>query len=48
MATKVKQTYTPSLNLSVTTRGGRVDRVTVWTTGDPKSTEVVYENPKRR
>jgi hypothetical protein len=38
MATDVRVTYTPSLNLSVTTREGRISKVTTWVTGVPLST----------
>jgi hypothetical protein len=38
MATKVAVTYTPSLNLSITTREGRISKVTTWVTGVPRST----------
>lgn len=45
--TIVVQNYTRTLNVSVTTRDGRVDKVTTWTTGKPKSTRVLAEVPKR-
>lgn len=34
MATNVQQTYTPTLNVSVTTRDGVISLVSLWTTGD--------------
>lgn len=48
MATKVSVVYTPSLNLSVTEKDGTVTRVTHWTTGVPRSTEVVVGLPAKR
>jgi hypothetical protein len=36
--TTVKQSYTPSVNLSITKRGGRIDKVTTWVTGVSGST----------
>jgi len=48
MTTKVSQTYTPSLNLSMTTRNGVVTRITTWTTGVPQSTEVAFLAPGLR
>jgi hypothetical protein len=47
MATVVSQTYTPSLNVSVTTREGVPTRVTLWTTGVSQSTHVVVDTHKR-
>lgn len=41
--TIVTQNYTRSQNVSVTVRDGRIDRVTVWTTGVPRSTKVLAE-----
>lgn len=38
MATKVNVTYTPSLNISITKKGGRITKVTSWTTGIKGST----------
>ena len=35
--TEVTVNYTKSLNMSVTTRDGRIDKVTMWTTGAPAS-----------
>ena len=47
MATNVSQTYTPSLNVSVTTRETGVSRVTLWTTGVTGSTNVLVDtHPK--
>lgn len=46
MATIVSQTYTPSLNVSVTTREGVPSRVTLWTTGVAGSTQVVVDTQK--
>lgn len=37
--TKVSVVYTPSLNISTTTRGGRIVKVTTWQTMVPGSTE---------
>lgn len=37
MATRVKATYTPTLNLSITKRDGRIVKVTSWRTGNPAS-----------
>ena len=48
MATNVVQSYTPSLNTSVTTRDGRIDKVVLWTTGVSGSTKVVAETKFRR
>jgi hypothetical protein len=45
--TEVIQNYTPSLNLSITTRNGRVDRVTTWKTGVADSTKVRVNIPRR-
>lgn len=42
--TKVSQQYTPSLNLSVTTRNGVVTKVTTWVSGVDKSTEVLVDH----
>lgn len=39
--TNVKVQYTSSLNVSVTTRDGRVTKVTTWVTGIPGSTRRV-------
>ena len=33
--TEVVQKYTPSQNLSITLRDGRIDKVTTWVTGHP-------------
>jgi hypothetical protein len=41
MATNVNVKYTPSLNMSVTKRNGRITKVTTWVTGVPKSTDRV-------
>lgn len=46
--TEVKMKYTPSLNISITTRGGRVDKVTTWVSGVPKSTERLVDNQVTR
>ena len=43
MATTVSQTYTPSLNVSVTTRNGVPSRVTLWQTGVTGSTNVLVD-----
>lgn len=48
MTVKVSQTYTPSLNASVTTRDGMVTRVTFWQTGVPGSTDRMVDVPKPR
>jgi len=45
--TVVTQNYTKTQNVSVTTRDGRIDKVTLWTTGVPLSTKVVAEVPRR-
>lgn len=34
MATNVQQTYTPTLNVSVTTRDGVISLVSLWVTGN--------------
>lgn len=39
MGTKVTVKYTPSQNVSVTTRNGVISKVTLWTTGVRGSTE---------
>jgi hypothetical protein len=39
--TKVTQTYTDSLNVSVTERDNGVSKVTLWQTGVPGSTQRV-------
>lgn len=44
--TIVTQNYSKSKNVSVTTRDGRIDKVTVWITGDPKSTKILAEVPR--
>lgn len=45
---EVVTNYTKSLNMSVTTRNGRIDKVTMWTTGAPKSeTKRTESIPKR-
>lgn len=41
--TIVTQNYTRSQNVSVTVRDGRIDKVTVWVTGQPRSTKVLAE-----
>lgn len=43
MNTTVNQTYTPSLNVSVTEKDGAVTRVTLWVTGAPSSTNVIVD-----
>jgi hypothetical protein len=43
--TVVTQNYTRTRNVSVTVRDGRIDKVTIWVTGVPRSTEVVAEVP---
>lgn len=43
--TVVTQNYTRSQNVSVTVRDGRIDKVTVWTTGVSRSTKVLAETP---
>lgn len=48
MKTTVSARYTPSLNVSVTTKGTEVTRVTLWETGVPGSTQVVHETPRVR
>lgn len=45
MATEVTAKYTPSLNLSVTVREGRVEKVTTWVTGAVRSTERLVDIP---
>lgn len=43
MATKVTVNYTPSFNTSVTTKNGRITKVTLWVTGQPaKDTDRTY------
>jgi hypothetical protein len=37
--TEVKQTYSRSLNLSVSVKDGQVTKITKWTTGEVGSTE---------
>ena len=44
--TIVTQNYTKTQNVSVTVRDGRIDKVTLWVTGNPKSTKVVAEVPR--
>lgn len=46
MATTVNQTYTASLNVSVTERNGQPTRVTLWTTGVSGSTQRVVNVPQ--
>ena len=46
MNTVVTQNYSPSKNVSVTVRDGRIDKVTLWVTGVPKSTQVLAETPQ--
>ena len=46
MATKVKQSYSSSYNISTTKRNGEVSRVTLWQTGVPGSTQTV-KAPRR-
>lgn len=41
--TIVTQNYTRSQNVSVTVRDGRIDKVTVWVTSQPRSTKVLAE-----
>lgn len=44
--TIVTQNYSPSKNVSVTVRDGRIDKVTTWVTGVSGSTKVVAEVPR--
>lgn len=46
MSTIVSQTYTPSLNVSVTTREGQATRVTLWKSGVSGSTQVIVDVPQ--
>jgi len=46
MTTTVSQTYTASLNVSVTERDGVPTRVTLWTTGVTGSTRRVVDVPQ--
>lgn len=48
MSTAVNQTYSPSLNMSTTTRNGEPTRVTLWTSGVPGSTRRVVDVPPVR
>lgn len=48
MTTKVSQTYTSSLNLSLTVKDGVVTKVTTWVTGVPLSTERPVDVPRKR
>lgn len=48
MSTVVSQTYTSTLNVSVTTRDGVPSRVTLWQTGVTGSTNVVVDVPRPR
>lgn len=48
MNTIVSQTYTPSLNVSVTTRNGVPTRVTLWTSNVSGSTQRVVDTPRPR
>jgi hypothetical protein len=41
MATKVKQSYSPRANTSVTRKDGRIVKFTVWQTGVTGSTQRV-------
>lgn len=45
--TEVKVQYAAGQNVSVTVRGGRIDKVTTWTTGVPGSTKRTTALPKR-
>ena len=44
--TVVTQNYSKTKNVSVTVRDGRIDKVTTWVTGDPRSTKVLAETPR--
>lgn len=48
MATSVSQTYTPTLNVSVTTRDGVPTRVTLWQSNVSNSTQRVVDVPQVR
>jgi len=48
MSTIVSQTYTASLNVSVTHRDGLPTKVTLWTTGVSGSTQRVVDVPQVR
>lgn len=48
MSTVVSQTYTPSLNVSVTTRDGLPSRVTLWVTGVSGTTHRIVDVPQVR
>ena len=48
MATVVTQTYSPSLNVSVTLRNGLATRVTLWQTGVKNSTQRPVDVPPVR
>lgn len=46
MSTIVTQTYTPSLNVSVTMKSGQATRVTLWQSGVSGSTQVIVDVPQ--
>lgn len=48
MSTKVTQTYTSSLNLSLTVKDGVVTKVTTWVTGVSGSTDRPVDLPRKR